>query len=183
MIKSFYMNKTLPLNIIKFCPKCGYNEFILKEIGSFNCNSCGFEFFLNVASAVAALIEDDKGRLLLTIRAHEPKKGFLDLPGGFVSKHETGENALKREIKEELGLDISDIKYLVSFPNIYPYSGLTYYTLDLAFTCKKSSKSEITCDDDVEDYVFLGKENIDFEKIGFDSVKNIIQYWLESKSK
>ena len=52
-------------------------------------------------------------------RAKEPAKGTLDLPGGFVDMYETVEDGMRREIKEETGLDVTEIQYLFSSPNVY----------------------------------------------------------------
>ena len=48
----------------------------------------------------------------MTRRAKEPAKGTLDLPGGFVDMHETGEEGVAREVKEETGVSASIIKYI-----------------------------------------------------------------------
>lgn len=52
-----------------------------------------------MAAAVAGLIFNEKGQLLLTIRAKDPGKGLLDLPGGFVDMGENADQALRREIE------------------------------------------------------------------------------------
>ena len=69
-------------------------------------------------------------------RANDPGRGKLDLPGGFVDPKESAEAAIKREIKEELKIDIAEPRYLGSYPNIYEYGGVTYHTCDLFFYAK-----------------------------------------------
>ncbi|MDP4206629.1 MAG: NUDIX domain-containing protein, partial [Bacteroidota bacterium] len=127
---------THPNTVINYCPFCGAKDLESRDVNYFYCNSCHKEYFTNTAAAVAAIITDNQGRILFTRRAHDPFKGMLDLPGGFVDAGETAEEALFREIREELGSEIIEFSYFCSFPNEYPYSGLTYYTLDLAFICK-----------------------------------------------
>ena len=73
------------------------------------------------------------GRVLLVRRAREPAAGTLDLPGGFIDFGETAEVALVRELREELDLAIEVLDYLGSYPNVYPYAGVRYHTLDLCF--------------------------------------------------
>jgi len=58
---------------------------------------------------------------------------MLDLPGGFVDKNERLEDALQREVKEELGISIDNWKYLTSQINRYLYKGITYPTCDAIF--------------------------------------------------
>lgn len=69
--------------------------------------------------------------MLVVRRAKDPAKGTLDLPGGFVDLHESAEEAVRREVKEETGLDVKSSRYLFSIPNIYLYSGFEVHTEDL----------------------------------------------------
>ncbi|HYB14276.1 MAG TPA: NUDIX domain-containing protein [Streptosporangiaceae bacterium] len=59
-----------------------------------------------VIPCVGAVIRDDKGRLLLVKRGHEPGAGLWSLPGGRIEPGETDADALVREIHEETGLEI-----------------------------------------------------------------------------
>ncbi len=136
-------------------------------------------FFSNACAAVCALILDSEGKLLVTRRAKDPKKGMLDLPGGFVDPFESVEEALERELREELGVAVSDAKYLCSFPNQYVYSGLTYFTIDLAFICSIDDISKIEPADDVEDIVFMAPQSINADDIAFDSIRNIIRFAIK----
>ena len=87
------------------------------------CSSCGFVFYINAAAAVATFIRNEAGELLVCRRAKEPAKGTLDLAGGFVDENETAEEAVSREIAEELQAKITHAEYLFSLPNSYEYSG------------------------------------------------------------
>jgi 8-oxo-dGTP diphosphatase len=55
---------------------------------------------------VGAVIRDDKGRLLLVKRGHEPGAGLWSLPGGRIEPGETDAEALVREMREEAGLEV-----------------------------------------------------------------------------
>jgi 8-oxo-dGTP diphosphatase len=52
------------------------------------------------------------GKIVLIRRGHEPFKGWLALPGGFVEKDETVEQAVVRETKEETGLDTEIVRLI-----------------------------------------------------------------------
>ena len=108
---------------------------------------------------------------------------MLDLPGGFVDPLESIEDGLKREIREELGVAVSDAKYLCSFPNRYVYSGLTYFTIDLAFICKVDDVSIIKPADDVEDVLFMSPDKINLKDIAFESIRNIISFFFAHNKK
>ena len=97
----------------RYCPRCGRDKLRAATVKSFECPDCGFGFFLNTAAAVGALITDEEGRLLVTVRKGEPAKGTWDLPGGFADPGESVEETVRREIKEELGLDIISLSYFV----------------------------------------------------------------------
>lgn len=171
-------NSTKPGDVLKYCPSCGSNQFIFDASRSFACDTCGFHLYINSASAVAAIIENEKGEILLTIRAFEPAKGKLDLPGGFVDPMESAEEAVIREIKEELNLDVLEMKYLISYPNEYVFKGYSVYTTDLAFVCKVSGFEAINSNDDVSGYRFFKPEDVDFKDISSDSIRDILQYYL-----
>jgi mutator protein MutT len=173
---------TKPSEVIKYCPVCGSSQFIYQdEDKSFKCESCDFHFFINSASAVVAIIQNDENEILFTLRAKEPQKGLLDLPGGFVDPGETAEEAVKREIKEELNLQITEFEYLTSFPNEYVFSGYSVYTLDIAFLCTVKDLSKLQTDDDVAGYQFIHPKDIEYKKIGLKSIKNILKFYIAGK--
>ena len=70
-----------------FCPRCGAST-ISYEDRRLGCESCGFTLYINTATAVGGLIEVEGG-LLMAVRAREPGKGLLDLPGGFLNSGKT----------------------------------------------------------------------------------------------
>jgi NAD+ diphosphatase len=170
------------INPFRFCPGCGAEGVDIKPDRSVQCSKCGFHFFFNAASAVAGLIEDDKGRLLLTVRACDPQKGTLALPGGFVDFHESAEEALRREIREELNLSVSQCSYFGSFPNTYTYDDITYHTLDLAFICVAESLEPMSLSDEIESIRFFPPKEIELDLIGFDSIRDLLFRYMRFRS-
>jgi len=167
-----------------FCPKCGSSFFHSRDKGrSYQCDTCHFHYFINNSAAVACLIFNSSGDLLLTRRAFEPNKGMLDLPGGFVEPLETVEEAVVREIKEELNVHVIHMTYLVSFPNLYPFSNFEVPTVDLAFVCETSSLSQLCPGDDVAAVEFVHPAKINLTGMCSDSMKQIIQFYLGKSSK
>ncbi len=145
------------------------------------CQACGFEYYHNCASSVAAIIAVKNG-ILLTIRNHAPKKGTLDLPGGFCMYGESLENALEREIKEEINLDLAHIEYFGSFPNVYKYKGVTYFTIDAIFTCTTPDFSKaITCSE-IADLQIINPRKIDLASVGFPSTRTALARFLRPRN-
>ena len=136
------------LDKFQFCPVCGSNHFEINNIKSKKCKDCGFSYYLNPSSATVALILNSKEELLAVRRKKDPAKGALDLPGGFVDMDETGEEGIAREVKEETGLDATDVKYQFSYPNLYLYSGFMVHTLDMFYEVKVKDDTHIEAMDD-----------------------------------
>jgi len=172
-----------PHVVFKFCPSCGAQSLYVHNSKAQKCSACGFEFYTNSAAAVAAIITNSAGQILLTKRAFEPGKGMLDLPGGFVDPLESAEHALYREIKEELNLTLVSHRYYKSFPNEYVYGGVLYFTTDLVFICTVQSLNTIRVADDVSDYQFSDISDTIIERIGLPSIKKIVQDFAVSQNK
>ncbi|MBS4726648.1 NUDIX domain-containing protein [Aeromonas veronii] len=157
-----------------FCPKCGGQTLQSVSPKEFRCG-CGFHFFQNVATAVmVALCWQDE--VLVAVRARNPGKGLLDLLGGFVDPGESLEGTLVRELQEELGLDVSaqHFTYLGSFPNIYPYDGITYHTCDTFFAIKLSEKPVIQPADDVAACQWRKISDIPLPRFAFESTRTAV---------
>ncbi|HCE58009.1 MAG TPA: DNA mismatch repair protein MutT [Prolixibacteraceae bacterium] len=161
--------------VLKFCPKCGSPEFKVSGERSLKCSSCGFHFFINASAAVAALVTDGAGKLMLVTRGVEPDYGKLDLPGGFVDPGETVENAVHRELEEELGLKIKSIRYLGSAPNEYVFSGFTVFTIDFAFEVIAESLENLKPMDDILEYQFYAENDFDYDDIPAPSMKQFVK--------
>jgi len=172
------MDEFLPSKIWQYCPWCGEKSFREGGENYMQCDICRKKFFINAAGAVACIIENPQGEILFTRRAFEPAKGMLDLPGGFVNLGETAEDAVRREIREELNLELASIRYIVSSPNRYLYGGMVYFTLDLGFKCLVTDFTNLQVADDVDGYVFLAHHQISMREICFPSIRNILQYYL-----
>ena len=172
-------SNTHPVNVLKFCPRCGSAHFPATGSRSFQCTDCSFNYYVNAAAAVAILLFNEKGELLFTRRAIEPHRGKLDLPGGFIDPMETGEQAAIREIQEELGIEIHSLKYLCSYPNEYVFSEYSVFTLDLAFLAKTDSLDRMTAMDDISSFEFYNLHDVDLDELPSISMKNIIKELIQ----
>lgn len=82
------------------------------------CTACGNEVWPLLSTAVIVLIEKDDEALL--VRANNFKRNFYGLVAGFVETGETLEEAVVREVKEETGIEIENIRYFASQPWPFP---------------------------------------------------------------
>ncbi len=166
--------------LFNYCLHCKSTHFTFANNRRFECADCGTVFYQNVAAAVAVIIEKDE-KILFTVRNREPKKGYLDLPGGFTDPDETAEETCARELKEELNLEIapSAFTYQKSLPNTYEYKGFPYKTEDLIFTAKlpKNSKFKLE-EEEIQAVKWIAKSAINLEEIGFDSLRQAIKSYL-----
>ena len=159
--------KAKPFN---HCPACGSSDIVFEENKIFRCRDCSFTYFHNVAAAVGVILEYDS-KIVLIKRAKEPGKGKLDLPGGFIDPNESAEEAVIRETKEEINIDINEPEYLGSFPNIYKYQDVLYHTCDLFFYCRIDVLPVEFSETEVEELVLLSPSEIPADRIAFDSVR------------
>ena len=163
-------------SFFKYCPNCQSTDFSFKNVTKFHCNTCSFEYYHNIAAAVAVVFTfEDK--ILFTVRNEDPDKGTLDLPGGFIDPKENAEAAACREIKEELDFDIqpSDLKYITTSPNEYLYKNVPYRTMDIFYECSLTSdKLTIKAKTEIKDLIWIRRNAIELSKIGFISIRTVI---------
>ncbi len=164
----------------RFCPACGIQRLEPDGIKSFRCRQCGFNFFINCAAAAMAIILDDQDRILVTLRARDPGKGTLDLPGGFAEPGESIIQSLVREVKEELNLDIFDLQFFCSSANTYSYHSVVYPVTDMAFTCSVNDFSHIAPMDDVAAFQFIPVRDLDTRKFGMGSARKVLERFKET---
>ena len=162
---------------LRYCPKCGNESLNWDGEKKWNCSKCGFVLFHNVAGAVAVIIRF-KDEILLTKRNQEPKKGKLDLAGGFVDPRESAEQTCVRELFEEMKIqvDISKLKYLASSSNNYEYKSIVYNTLDLFYEYEVEEKFEADLEiSEISDTVWLKIDEINPDEIAFDSQRIFLE--------
>lgn len=101
----------------RFCPRCG--ETLDHGDGRVTCPACGLVQYANSAPAVAALVVDGEGRVLLARRARDPYAGLWDTVGGFLDEAEDPVAGLHREVLEETGLEVEVGRFVGGFTDRY----------------------------------------------------------------
>jgi ADP-ribose pyrophosphatase YjhB (NUDIX family) len=157
-----------------YCPSCASPSIEVFKENGIRCGSCGYVIFHNMAAAVAGIVEVG-GKIVLIRRGREPRKGLYVLPGGFVDYRESLEKALVRELKEEISVEVTDIRYFGSFPNIYEYEGVCYFTSDAYFLCKPVTMETLKLSEENTDVLLADPAAIDLETIAFEPMKLMIE--------
>lgn len=143
----------------RFCPACGAKLADPDGEGGAHCDSCGRAWYRNMAPTVGAAIVKD-GKALATIRARDPEKGRHDVPGGFLGPDEHPLHGLKREVREELGIEveatIEDIVQIV--PHRYGSEGDIVMSIGMK---ARWVSGEIVPADDVADVAWLSVDDLD----------------------
>ena len=119
---------------------------------------------------VAAIIKDDD-KYLATQRGYGEFKGLWEFPGGKIDSDETNENALIREIKEELNCDIKIEEYLLTIE--YDYS--TFHLVMHCYLCTLLSEFTLL---EHDDYKWLDKNNLK-EVNWLEADVEVVNYLLE----
>jgi ADP-ribose pyrophosphatase YjhB (NUDIX family) len=148
----------------------------------YDCPDCALHLYRNPAVAVAGIVLDSEKKVLLIRRGRAPALGKLALPGGFVDLMETAEAALRRELREELGLELASIRFLMSHPNQYSYREVTYDVLDLFFVCETRAASTKLLTDEVTSAHWLQLEEFDLEELAFPSMTAALKFLKEQSA-
>lgn len=116
----------------------------------------------------------DDGRILLIRRAKEPASGKLGTVGGFVDAGESAEDALRREIREEVHLDLKVIDFLASYPNDYVFDGITYPVVDLFFVCLAEDALMTHAGEDVAALEWHKVSEVPAKELAFNSMRQAL---------
>lgn len=161
------------------CPMCA----AVAEIGGadpFHCHQCGHVHHFGPVTAVAAIVADPSGQVLLLKRARDPGKGKWGLPGGFVDANETAETALVREVREEVNLELVEMRYLVSFPNRYVYRGVAIPVTDLFFVGRIESFEAMAAQPgEIESWRFCHLSATELGQMAFPSNRRALELFLD----
>jgi NAD+ diphosphatase len=115
----------------QFCGRCGARTETRSGERVRVCPACGLSAYPRVAPAVMALVR--RGRELLLGRSPHFPPGMYSALAGFVEPGESLEQCLRREVAEEVGVEVTKIDYFASQPWPFPHS------LMIAFTCEWSA--------------------------------------------
>jgi len=125
----------------RFCGRCGSPT--VKQPGEYSmqCPSCGLLAYPRISPAVMVLVRD--GVKLLLARSPHFKPGVFSALAGFVEPGETLEQCAIREVREEVGIEIANLRYFHSQPWPFPNSLMVAFFADYAGGTITPEPSEI----------------------------------------
>jgi len=136
-----------------FCGTCGGANRDSADGASRFCPACGRVEFPRITPAVIVAIENGSGGILLA-RNRKFAPGLYSLVAGFTEAGETLEQTVIREVREEVGIELCDIRYEASQPWPFPAS------LMVGFSARYAG-GEIRPDGvEIEDAGWFGKDNL-----------------------
>lgn len=112
----------------RFCGQCGCAMRLVNWELAVLCHKCGHRCYPRIAPCVLIAIKRP-GQILLA-RSSRHKIGHFSILAGFVESAETLEQAAKREVKEEVGIEITNLRYVGSQPWPFPHSLMAGFIAD-----------------------------------------------------
>ena len=163
---------------MRFCADCGAPVELRTPQDDhrerYVCTACDTIHYQNPKSIVGAIPEWEDGRILLCLRAIEPRHGLWTLPAGFMENGETAAQGAARETLEEANarVDIHELLGLYNLPYINQVQMLFRATLlDLDFSPGVESL----------DVQLFKEEDIPWEQLAFRPVRYALEHYFEDR--
>jgi 8-oxo-dGTP diphosphatase len=142
------------------------------------CPECGFRAWASSKPTACAVVVDDDGRVLLARRAGEVFHGYWDLPGGFLDEGEHPLDALRRELREETGLDVEPAEFIGIWMDRYGDGEDAHATLNLYWTARVLDGEAQPADDVSELAWFPPEEFPPAGELAF-HIADVLSAWRE----
>jgi len=155
----------------RFCGRCATPTEPAPHERAMRCPSCGLVAFPRLAPAVITLVEHPDGRALLARNVGFPVAMYSCL-AGFVEPGETLEQAVAREVREEVGVEVGDITYAGSQPWPFPHS------LMIGFTARYRSGEIVCAEDEIADAAWFSRDALPTIPPGISIARRLIDAWL-----
>jgi len=158
----------------RWCPRC--RKELRGDESRLECPACGFVAYASSTQTAGALVERG-GRVLLVRRAVEPFKGRWDIPGGFLDEGEHPLEGLRRELREETGLEVEPVEFLGVWLDRYGGDSTAEATLNLYWTARVAG-GEARAADDVDDLRWFAPEELPPpDELAFENVPLVLAAW------
>lgn len=126
----------------RYCGVCGAPMKLHTDISK-RCTNCGKEVWPMLATAIIVAVTRRGGEELLMVQSNKFKKDYMGLVAGFVETAETLEECLAREVMEETGIRVKNIRYFASQPWPYPCGLMVGFFADYDGGTLRLQRSEL----------------------------------------
>jgi ADP-ribose pyrophosphatase YjhB (NUDIX family) len=157
------------------CPRCAGP--LAGDATRLTCPACGSAYYANSAPTVSGLVVDADGRLLLGRRAIEPYYGMWDTIGGFLHEGEDVLDGLRREVREETGLEVEPVSFLGVWNDRYGDGPDAVHTLNLFWVARVVAGEPIPADDVSELAWFASDQLPGRGELAFTRVADVVEAW------
>jgi nucleoside triphosphatase len=128
-------------------------------------------------ATVGALIVNDKGEILL-VRSYKWGNKYT-VPGGHIELGERSEAAIKREVKEEVGLDVEPVKLLLVQEAIFPVDYVKHeHYIFMDYLCRSKSSAVKVDREEIQEHLWVEPDHaLELELESF--TRNLVTEYLK----
>ena len=155
----------------QYCSRCGVPLKAKTTERAKECPTCGLLYFPRLAPAIIVLVE--RGNQLLLARSRHFMSGLYSVIAGFVEPGETLEEAVVREVREEVGIVVKNIHYFGSQPWPFPNS------LMIGFTATYAGGEISLNDSEIEDAGWFTSKNLPALPGKISIARKLIDWFLQ----
>lgn len=158
----------------QYCGTCGVRTGPVAGERAKVCPRCGVHYFPRIAPAVIVAVV--RHRTILLARARRFSSAFYSVLAGFVEPGETFEGCVRREVREEAGIEVGNLRYFGSQPWPFPNS------LMVAFTAEYAGGELVLDDKEIADAGWFGPEGVSGLRIPVRGTiaRRLIDWFLDS---
>jgi 8-oxo-dGTP diphosphatase len=149
---------------------------VTADAGRFECPHCGFATYAHSKPTASGVVVDDRGRVLLSKRAKDPFAGKWDLPGGFLEEGEHPLDGVKRELREEAGIEIGDERLLGIWMDRYEYRRRVVETLNIYYAARLAEGTPEPADD-VAEFRWFAANEVPLDELAFAHIPEVLSAW------
>jgi NAD+ diphosphatase len=159
----------------RFCGRCGVPLNRKTTERAKECPQCRLLYFPRLAPAIIVLVQ--RGDQLLLARSRHFMPGMYSVLAGFVEPGESLEEAVVREVSEEVGIEVKDITYFASQPWPFPHS------LMIGFTATYAGGEISFNDDEIENAGWFEVDNLPQIPGKISIARKLIDWFVEKQGK
>jgi ADP-ribose pyrophosphatase YjhB (NUDIX family) len=161
----------------RFCPVCRA-ELGVEDGKRAECPDCGFRAWASSKPTACAVVVDEAGRVLLARRAGQPFRGYWDLPGGFLDEGEDPLDAVRRELREETGLEVAPDDFVGVWIDRYGDAEDAHATLNLYWTARVLG-GEAEAADDVSEIAWFAPDELPARSELAFHIADVLDVWRQ----